>query len=246
MTERGLSIDHTTLYRWVQHYAPILEKKCRARLRPTNSSWRVDETYIKVRGQWMYLYRAVDSDGNTVEFMLSPSRDAISAKGFFRKALHARHTVAPCGINVDRNPCYPKAFKKLKNKGTLPTNCELRPVKYLNNLIEQDHRFIKRRVNPGMGSWSFDTAWRTILGYEATHQLRKGQVIGTTKSDIQSQVRFVIYGLWIGTLDLEPLLNPHVPVRAYPNCCNTTLPFPSPRAASLRSYGRWRKMVTDG
>ena len=80
---------------------------------------------------------------------------------------------------------------KLKKKGTLPIECELRPVKYLNNLIEQDHRFIKRRVNPGMGFWSFDTAWRTLQGYEAMHQLRKGQVQGTTMGDINSQVRFV-------------------------------------------------------
>lgn len=80
MVERGLSVDHTTIYRWVQHYAPILEKRCRAKLKPTNGSWRVDETYIKVKGRWMYLYRAVDSDGNTVEFMLSPTRDSTSAK----------------------------------------------------------------------------------------------------------------------------------------------------------------------
>jgi transposase, IS6 family len=139
----------------------------------------------------MYLYRAVDSEGNTVEFMLSPTRDSMSAKRFFRKALRARHTVLPRVINVDRNLAYPKAVGKLKRKGTLPRNCNLRPVKYLNNLIEQDHRFIKRRTNPGMGFWSFDTAWRTIQGYEAMHQLRKGQVHGTTRGDFLSQVRFV-------------------------------------------------------
>lgn len=139
----------------------------------------------------MYLYRAVDSTGATVEFMLSPTRDAISAKRFFRKALRARHTTAPRVINVDKNPSYPKAAGKLKKKGTLPPECELRPIKYLNNLIEQDHRFIKRRVNPGMGFWSFDTAWRTLQGYEAMHQLRKGQIQGTTRGDINSQVRFV-------------------------------------------------------
>lgn len=189
MDERGLSVDHTTIYRWVQHYAPILEKKCRAKLRTTNDSWRVDETYIKVKGQWMYLCRAVDSDGNTVEFMLTPRRNAVSAKRFFRKALRARHTVPPRVINVDKNPSYPKAVGKLK--GTLPRGCKLRPVKYLNNLVEQDHRFIKRRVNPEMGFWSFETAWWTIQGYEATNQLRKGQVRGTTKGDLPSQVRFV-------------------------------------------------------
>lgn len=191
MTERGLCVNHTTIYRWVQHYAPILEKKCRGKLKPTSASWRVDETYIKVKGTWMYLYRAVDSDGQTVEFMLNSTRNAFSAKRFFRKALRARHTVPPRVINVDRNPSYPKAVSKLKRKGTLSRSCELRPVKYLNNLIEQDHRFIKRRVNPGMGFWSFDTAWRTLQGYEATNQLRKGQVKGTTREDINSQVRFI-------------------------------------------------------
>ncbi len=191
MAERRLSVDHTTIYRWVQHYAPILEKQCRARLKTTNDSWRVDETYVKVKGQWMYLYRAVDSDGNTVEFMLSPTRDGTSAKRFFRKAPHARHTVVPRVINVDRNPSYPKAVGKLKRKGTLPPECELRPIKYLHNLIEQDHRFIKRRTNPGLGFWSFETAWRTIQGYEAMHQLRKGQIRGTSKGDARSQVRFV-------------------------------------------------------
>lgn len=191
MAERGLTVDHTTIYRWVQRYAPIFEKKCRAKLKQTNDSWRVDETYIKVKGTWMYLYRAIDSTGATVEFMLSPTRDAVSAKRFFRKALRARHTVPPRVINVDRNPSYPKAVAKLRKKGTLPAGCELRPVKYLNNLIEQDHRFIKRRVNPGLGFWSFETAWRTLQGYEAANQLRKGQVKGTNRGDIRSQVRFV-------------------------------------------------------
>jgi transposase-like protein len=191
MVERGLCVDHTTIYRWVQSYAPLLEKKCRAKLKPTNSSWRVDETYVKVKGQWCYLYRAVDSEGSTVEFMLSPTRNSQATKRFFRKALRARHTVPPRVINVDRNPAYPKAVGKLKRKGTLPSRCKLRPIKYLNNLVEQDHRFIKRRVNPGLGFWSLETAWRTIQGYEAMHQLRKGQVRGTRRGDILSQIRFV-------------------------------------------------------
>jgi transposase, IS6 family len=155
MVERGLSVDHTTIYRWVQHFAPILEKRCRAKLKPTNDSWRVDETYIKVKGEWVYLYRAVDSDSNTIEFMLSQRRNATSAKRFFRKALRAPHTVPPRVINVDRNPSYPKAVGKLKKKGTLPKGCTLRPVKYLNNSVEQAPRgyprFIKRHVQPGMG-----------------------------------------------------------------------------------------------
>ncbi len=136
IVERGLGVDHTTIYRWVQHYAPILEKNCRARLKPTYDSWRVDETYIKVEGKRMYLYRAVDSDGGTVEFMLISTRDAHSARRFFRKALQARHIASTRVINVDRNTSYPKAVSKLKEKGTLPQGCELRAVKYLNNLIE--------------------------------------------------------------------------------------------------------------
>jgi len=140
----------------------------------------------------MYSYRAVGSIGSTVEFMLSATRDATSAKRFFRKALRAHHNTAPRVINVDRNPAYPKAVDKLKKKGTLPQGCTLRPVKYLNNLIEQDHRFIKRRVNPGMGFWSSETAWRTLQGYEAMHQLRKGQIQSTSKGDIHSQIRFML------------------------------------------------------
>ena len=92
---------------------------------------------------------------------------------------------------MDRNPSYPKAVGKLKRKGVLPPRCKLRLIKYLNNLVEQDHRFIKRRVNPGMGLWSLETAWRTLQGYEAMHQLRKGQVEGTTWGDIRSQGRFI-------------------------------------------------------
>ncbi|MEP6775328.1 MAG: DDE-type integrase/transposase/recombinase [Chloroflexota bacterium] len=102
-----------------------------------------------------------------------------------------RHTVPPRVINIDKNPAYPSAIGKLKKKGTLPPECELRPIKYLNNLVEQDLRFIKRRVRPRMGFWSLETAWRKLQGYEATNQLRKGQIGGTTNGDIRSQVRFV-------------------------------------------------------
>jgi transposase-like protein len=114
MLERGLHVDHTTIYSWVQHYAPELEKRCRPHLKATNDSWRVDETYVKVKKAWMYLYRAVDSQGNTLEFLLSPTRDAQAAKRFFAKALAAPHTSTPRVITVDKNPTYPKAFKELK------------------------------------------------------------------------------------------------------------------------------------
>src|SRR5207248_1077910 len=133
MLERGLHIDHTTIYRWVQHYAPEPEKRCQPHLKMTNDSWRVDETYVKVKKAWMYLYRAVDSQGNTLEFLLSPNRDAQAAKRFFAKALAASHTTTPRVITVDKNAAYPKAFKELKSEELMPDACELRQSKYLNN-----------------------------------------------------------------------------------------------------------------
>jgi transposase, IS6 family len=214
MRERGLSVDHTTIYRWVQHYAPELEKRSRPHLKATNDSWRVDETYIKIKGTWTYLYRAVDSEGNTLEFLLSPTRDAQAAKRFFLKALHSTAastpgahpveeqvaeptaaanpaTSAPRVINVDKNAAYPKAIAELKATGVLPESVELRQVKYLNNLVEQDHRFIKRLVKPGMGFFSFETAGRTLQGYEVMHMIRKGQMHGVNKGDVTGQVAFI-------------------------------------------------------
>ena len=216
MRERGLQVDHTTISRWVQRYAPELEKRCRPHLKACNDSWRVDETYIKIKGTWTYLYRAVDSEGNTLEFLLSPTRDAEAAKSFFVKALHSTAgsvpgarpiqeqvaqptaaadpnptTLAPRVITVDKNVAYPKAIAELKASGVLPEAVKLRQVKYLNNLIEQDHRFIKRLVKPGMGFFSFETAGRTLQGYEVMHMIRKGQVRGVGKGDITDQVAFI-------------------------------------------------------
>jgi transposase-like protein len=191
MLERGLNVDHTTVYRWVQAYAPELDKRCRPHLRPTNDSWRVDETYIEVKGEWKYLYRAVDSEGNTLDFMLSAKRDALAAERFFRKALKASHNQEPRVINVDKNAAYPKAINSLTKDQTLPETTELRPVKYLNNIVEQDHRFIKRLVNPGMGFGSFNTARRTLRGYEAMNMIRKGQINGVEKGNVRAQVEFV-------------------------------------------------------
>jgi transposase, IS6 family len=191
MAERGLSVDHTTIYRWVQHYAPEIEKRCRPQLKTTTDSWRVDETYVKVKGVWMYLYRAVDSQGKTLEFWLSATRDAQAAKRFLTKALDACHTVTPRVITVDKNAAYPKALHALKAVGVVPTSCELRQSKYLNNLVEQDHRFIKRLVKPGMGFFSFETAWRTLQGYEVINMMRKGQMQGVSKGDSLRQAAFV-------------------------------------------------------
>ncbi len=196
MLERGLSVDHSTLNRWVQRYAPELDKRCRTHLRPTNDSWRVDETYVEVKGQWKYLYRAVDSKGNTLEFMLSAKRNARAAERFFRKALKAVHNQSPRVINVDKNAAYPSAFDVLKADKTLTETCSLRQNKYLNNIVEQEHRAIKRLVNPGLGFKSFHTAWQTIRGYETMNMIRKGQIQGIEKGDIKGQVRLDLLQKW--------------------------------------------------
>lgn len=119
---------------------------------------------MKVKQTWMDLYRAVDSQGNTLEFLLSATRDAEAAKRFFSKALAASHTMTPRVITVDKHAAYPKAFKELKAEGALSESCERRPIKYLNTLVEQDHPFIKRLVKPGLGFFSFERAWRTLQG----------------------------------------------------------------------------------
>jgi transposase-like protein len=148
-------------------------------------------------GEWKYLYRAVDSEGNTLDFMLSAKRDARAAERFFRKALKATHNREPRVINVDKNAAYPPAIDSLTKDQSLPETTELRPVKYLNNIVEQDHRFVKRLVNPGMGFGSFNTARRTLRGYEAMNMIRKGQIYGVEKGDVRAQVGFVsqIFGV---------------------------------------------------
>jgi transposase-like protein len=136
LQDRGVDVAHTTLFRWVQAYAPAIEKRIRPHLRTSNGSWRVDETYVRVKGRWMYLYRAVDSHGQTIDFLLSAKRDADAAKRFFRKALGQPHTVNPRTITVDKNPAYPCAIEQLKEGGDLWRRSRLRQCKFLNNIVE--------------------------------------------------------------------------------------------------------------
>jgi IS6 family transposase len=191
LSDRGIEVDHTTLFRWVQAYAPTLEWRIRRHLRPCNGSWRVDETYIKVKGVWTYLYRAVDSLGQTIDFLLSAKRDAAAAQCFFRKALRQPHTVNPRTITVDKNPAYPRAVRDLKQAEQLWRFSRLRQRKYLNNIVEQDHRRIKRLVRPGLGFGSLRTARKTLAGYEAMAMVRKGQVDSVGGRDMKAQAAFV-------------------------------------------------------
>ncbi|MED1625146.1 IS6 family transposase [Bacillus pseudomycoides] len=196
MEERGLSVAHTTIMRWVHQYGPEFDKRIRRHLKQTNNSWRVDETYIKVKGQWMYLYRAVDSEGNTIDFYLSKSRNHKAAKRFFKKALRSFHVSQPRVITIDKNPAYPVAIEELKNEKMMPVGIQIRQVKYLNNIVEQDHRFIKKRVRSMLGFKSFRTATYILSGIEAMHMMKKNQLHQEVKS-AQNQKEFIhqMFGL---------------------------------------------------
>src|ERR1700732_1906262 len=158
--ERGLSVGHVTVWRWVQRYAPEIQRRLRTRLRPTNDSWRwVDETYVRVKGKWVYLYRAVDSTASTIDFLHSTKRDAAAAERFLTKALDGEDHPAPRVINTDKHAAYPPATGELKADGGLEEKCRHRPVQYLKNVLEQDHRAIKRRIPASQHFRSFWAAW---------------------------------------------------------------------------------------
>jgi transposase-like protein len=176
MEERGLTVRHTTIMRWVHQYGPIIDKVIRKHLKRTNDSWRTDETYIKVKGEWCYLYRAVDSTGATIDFYFSTKRDHKAAKKFFEKALNSPHNSNPRVINVDKNPAYSYAFPKLVKEQSLKKETKFRQSKYMNNIIEQDHRHIKRLYKTMSGFKHFKKASSTLAGIEAMNMIRKGQV----------------------------------------------------------------------
>src|SRR5215213_8718190 len=191
LQDRGVAVDHTTIFRWIQAYAAELEKRIRPQLRLSNGSWRVDETYVKVKGRWTYLYRAVDSRGQTIDFLLSAKRDAEAAKRFSRKALGQPHTANPRTITVDKNPAYPCAISEMRQDGELWRFARPRQCKYLNNIVEQDHRRMKRLVRPGLGFGSFHTARRTLAGYEVMAMVRKGQVRDVGGREMRAQASFL-------------------------------------------------------
>jgi transposase, IS6 family len=191
MRERGLSVDHVTIFRWVQRYAPEINRRMRPHLKMSGTSYRLDETYVKVGKEWKYLYRAVDSAGQIIEFLLSAKRDVPAAKRFFKKLMRADHRRLPFTIGTDKHASYPEAFSASVKEKVLPSDCKLRRVKYLNNIIEQDHRFIRRRWRAMQCFRSFHTAERTIEGVEAAHMMRKGQVKRLDGRDAFGQAKFV-------------------------------------------------------
>jgi len=189
--ERGLDVDHSTVFRWVQRYATEINKRIRPHLKLGGASYRIDETYVKVGKQWKYLYRAVDKEGNTNDFMLSAKRDVSAAKRFFKKVMRADHRRLPFSISVDKHASYPEAFTSFQEEKGLPLDCRLRRVKYLKNVIEQDHRFIRRRWRAMQCFRTFHTAERTLEGVEAMHILHKGQVKRLKGDDAAGQAKFV-------------------------------------------------------
>ena len=177
MAERRVEVTHTTILRWVQRFVPEFEKRWSQYARPVGRSWRCDETYIKVKGRWTYLYRAVDKLGRTVDFLLS-ERDVAAAKRFFSKAMKKHGT--PRVITLDASAASHRAITELQLPGTITRRIRVRSSKYLNKVVEQDHRRIKQWIRPMLGFKRFDTATTTISGIELAEKIRKQQFkIGT-------------------------------------------------------------------
>jgi putative transposase len=175
MSERGVAVDHSTLNRWVIKYAPEIEKQFRRHQRPVGRSWRLDETYVKIKGKSAYLYCAVDKEGQTLDFLLTPNRDRAAAEAFLRKAI--RNHGLPEKITIDQSGSNTAAITHYNQ--TYKTAIVMRHSKYLNNLVEQDHRAVKRLTRPMLGFKSFWTARCTIAGIEVLHAIRKGQLTTT-------------------------------------------------------------------
>jgi putative transposase len=173
MKMRGIQVDHATIQRWVFKFTPMIESQMKKRKYRVGVSWRMDETYIKVKGIWCYLYRAVDKSGNTVDFLLTRRRQRMSAQSFLIKAIH--NNCRPTVINIDKSGSNTSAIR-VYNKRSF-SNIRIRQCKYLNNIVEQDHRFIKWRIQNGLGFKSFESAKRTLAGIEVVHMLRKNQMV---------------------------------------------------------------------
>ncbi|MFB9076094.1 IS6 family transposase [Flavobacterium procerum] len=173
MKMRGIAVDHATIQRWVFKFTPMIESQMKKRKNRVGVSWRMDETYIKVKGIWCYLYRAVDKWGSTVDFLLTRRRQRMSAQSFLIKAI--KNNCRPTVINIDKSGSNTSAIR-VYNKRSF-SNIKIRQCKYLNNIVEQDHRFIKWRIQTCLGFKSFESAGRTLAGIEVVHMLRKNQML---------------------------------------------------------------------
>lgn len=171
MQERVYVVDHSTIQRWVVHFAPRIEKAFRKTKKRVGNRWRLDETYVNIKGQWKYLYRAVDKQGNTIDFLLTARRDKRAARRFLAKAIGANGK--PSLINIDKSGANPAGIKQYNREES--KRIKIRQCKYLNNIVEQDHRFIKRRIRPMLGFKSFRSAQATLAGIELWRMLKKGQ-----------------------------------------------------------------------
>jgi putative transposase len=179
---RGVKVDHATIQRWVFKFTPIFETNFRTRKQKVGGRWRMDETYVKVKGQWMYLYRAVDKAGNTIDFLLSPNRKRRSAHAFLIKAINQNGI--PSLINIDKSGANRAGIKVFNQRNW--TKIKWRQCKYLNNIVEQDHRFIKWQIGPMLGFKSFESAKRTLAGIELVRMLKKNQMIDCKSSTYKS------------------------------------------------------------
>jgi transposase, IS6 family len=177
MRERGVSVNPSTIFRWVQRYAPEIEKRMRPYQGPRSGSWRVDETYVRVGGNWKYLFRAVDKHGQLIAFMLSDRRNTNAAYRFLRKAIKAMSHYPPSSITTDKLASYPKAIIRLQNEGLLRKDVVHRTSKYLNNILEADHGALKRMIRPTRGFQTMKTAAATLKGFEIMRMIRRGHCI---------------------------------------------------------------------
>jgi len=186
MQERGVFVDHSTISRWAIKFLPVLEKLSRRHKRPVGGSWRMDETYIKVGGEWKYLYRAVDKEGATVDFLLRAKRDKAAAAAYFKKAM--RQNGEPEKVTMDKSGANIAAMDAINKEREVPI--EVRQIKYLNNIVEQDHRAVKRITKPMLGFKSFWAAKAVLAGIELMHMIRKGQLSAEKGKDLSFAEQF--------------------------------------------------------
>jgi len=184
MAEHGISVDHSTVHRWAIKLLPVLEKAFRRSKRKVGRSWRMDETYIKVKGEWKYLYRAVDKAGDTVDFLLRAHRDKAAARRFFEQALERNE--APEKVTIDKSGSNVAALDAIN--GGRKKRIVVRQIKYLNNIVEQDHRAIKRRTRPMLGFKDFRCARILLSGIELMHMISKGQMKNGGKGQTPAQL----------------------------------------------------------